>query len=64
MEQATDPAAAMTALEGRQPMGRLVTPDEVARAIVYLASPASGSTTGTLLSVDGGMATLRVPQRP
>jgi NAD(P)-dependent dehydrogenase (short-subunit alcohol dehydrogenase family) len=41
-------------------MGRLVTAAEVAHAIAYLASPHSGSTTGTLLAVDGGMAGIRV----
>jgi enoyl-[acyl-carrier-protein] reductase (NADH) len=41
-------------------MGRLVTADEVAHAIVYLASPLSGSTTGTILGVDGGMGGLRL----
>jgi NAD(P)-dependent dehydrogenase (short-subunit alcohol dehydrogenase family) len=41
-------------------MGRLVSAEEVAHAIIYLASPNSGSTTGTLLGVDGGMAGLRV----
>ena len=44
-----------------QPMGRLVSADEVAHAIAYLASPLSSSTTGTLLAVDGGMAGLRLP---
>ena len=34
--------------------------DEVADAIAYLASPAAGSTTGTCLAVDGGMAGLRL----
>jgi 2-keto-3-deoxy-L-fuconate dehydrogenase len=48
-------------LTARQPMGRLVTPAEVAQAIAYLASPASASTTGTVLAVDGGMAGLRLP---
>jgi enoyl-[acyl-carrier-protein] reductase (NADH) len=41
-------------------MGRLVTADEIAFAIAYLASPLSAATTGTLLGVDGGMAGLRV----
>lgn len=59
---AEDPAAAAAALRGRQPIGRLVTADEVAHAIAYLASPLSGSTTGTLLDVDGGMAGLRLPR--
>jgi NAD(P)-dependent dehydrogenase (short-subunit alcohol dehydrogenase family) len=57
---AADPAAERAALEGRQPMGRLVTVDEVAHAIAYLASPATASTTGTALAVDGGMYGLRV----
>ena len=57
---ADDPAAAAAALRDRQPMGRLVSAEEVAHAIIYLASPNSGSTTGTLLGVDGGMAGLRV----
>jgi 2-keto-3-deoxy-L-fuconate dehydrogenase len=61
LEQADDPAAAATALRERQPIGRLVSADEVAHAIAYLASPLSGSTTGTLLGVDGGMANLRLP---
>lgn len=56
-----DPDAAAAALRGRQPLGRLVTPEEVAAAIAYLASPASGSTTGTCLVVDGGMTNLRLP---
>ena len=31
------------------------TPEEVANAVLYLASPASSFTTGTLLRVDGGL---------
>ncbi len=59
-----DPAAERVNLESRQPLGRLVTADEVAAAIVYLASPSAGSTTGTVLAVDGGMSGLRLPPRP
>ncbi len=55
-----DPAAERAALEARQPHGRLVTADEVAHAIAYLAAPTSGSTTGTSLAVDGGLSSLRV----
>jgi NAD(P)-dependent dehydrogenase (short-subunit alcohol dehydrogenase family) len=61
LDSADDPAAAAEALKARQPMGRLVEPDEVANAIAYLASPLSASTTGTILAVDGGMVGLRLP---
>ncbi|MET9616542.1 SDR family NAD(P)-dependent oxidoreductase [Kitasatospora indigofera] len=60
LDAADDPSAERAALSGRQPTGRLVTSDEVAAAIAYLASPAAGSTTGTALAVDGGMAGLRL----
>ncbi len=63
LDAADDPAAERAALAARQPMGRLVTADEVANAIVYLASPLSASTTGTALAVDGGMYGLR-PRGP
>jgi NAD(P)-dependent dehydrogenase (short-subunit alcohol dehydrogenase family) len=59
----TDDAAVRRAVEAaiaqaRQPRGRLVSPDEVASAITYLASSAAGSVTGVTLAVDGGMETL------
>jgi NAD(P)-dependent dehydrogenase (short-subunit alcohol dehydrogenase family) len=62
LSQAKDPAAERGALEARQPMGRLVSADEVARAIAYLASPLQASTTGTILAIDGGMQGLRLPK--
>ena len=64
LDAADDPAAERAALEARQPMGRLVTAEEVALAIAYLASPLSASTTGTVLAVDGGMHGLRLPPGP
>jgi 2-keto-3-deoxy-L-fuconate dehydrogenase len=60
LDAAPDPAAERAALEARQPMGRLVSADEVAQAIAYLASPAAAATTGTILAVDGGMQGLRL----
>jgi NAD(P)-dependent dehydrogenase (short-subunit alcohol dehydrogenase family) len=60
LASAADPAAERTALEARQPHGRLVSADEVADAVAYLASPAAGSTTGIALAVDGGMQSLRL----
>jgi NAD(P)-dependent dehydrogenase (short-subunit alcohol dehydrogenase family) len=38
------------------PMGRHATPEEVAQSVLYLASDQSSFTTGTILSVDGGMS--------
>jgi 2-keto-3-deoxy-L-fuconate dehydrogenase len=60
LASADDAEVAEAALKARQPMGRLVTAPEVANAIVYLASPNSSSTTGTLLAVDGGMGGVQV----
>lgn len=60
LERAADPAAERAALNARQPHGRLVSVDEVAGAILYFASPLSGSTTGASLAVDGGMQNLRL----
>jgi hypothetical protein len=64
--QSPDPAAERAALEARQPIARMVSADEVAAAIAYLASPSAGATTGTSLAVDGGMTGLRLrpPDRP
>jgi 2-keto-3-deoxy-L-fuconate dehydrogenase len=62
LSAAVDPQIERKALEGRQPMGRLVTAEEIAWAIAYLASPLSASTTGTDLAVDGGMQGVRVPR--
>ena len=61
LEAASDPVAERQALEARQPIGRLVSAEEVANAILYLANPRQGSTTGTVLAVDGGVSGLRLP---
>ena len=63
LERADDPQAERAALESRQPHGRLVSAEEVAVAVAYLASPRSGSTTGTAIAVDGGMHDLRLRPR-
>ena len=63
LDQADDPAAARQALEQRQPTGRLVAAEEVAGAICGLASPRAVSSTGTVVTVDGGLTSLRLPAR-
>jgi NAD(P)-dependent dehydrogenase (short-subunit alcohol dehydrogenase family) len=60
LDSASDPAAERAALAARQPHGRLVDPDEIAEAVLYLASPRNRSTTGTSIAVDGGMQELRL----
>jgi len=59
---AEDPQNAREQLRDRQSLGRLVSAEEVAHAIACLGSPLSGSTTGTALTVDGGMTGLRLPR--
>jgi NAD(P)-dependent dehydrogenase (short-subunit alcohol dehydrogenase family) len=63
LDAAPDAAAERAALEARQPHGRLVSAAEIAHAAVYLASARAGSTTGTAIAVDGGMAGLRLRPR-
>jgi 2-keto-3-deoxy-L-fuconate dehydrogenase len=60
LDAAEDPEAAAEALRRRQPLGRLVSAEEVAYGIASLASPLAGSTTGTILRIDGGMTSLRL----
>ncbi|GAA1846479.1 SDR family NAD(P)-dependent oxidoreductase [Asanoa iriomotensis] len=60
LSAAADPDAELAALKARQPSGRLVSAEEVAAAIGYLASPLASATTGTALDVDGGMHGLRL----
>ncbi len=44
-----------TELAGRQPLGRLGTPDEVAALALYLCSPAAAFVTGSIVTIDGGL---------
>ena len=48
------PSAASFAAQ--QPVGRLLEPDEVAAALLWLAGEGSGAVTGAVVPVDGGLA--------
>jgi NAD(P)-dependent dehydrogenase (short-subunit alcohol dehydrogenase family) len=52
-ERLADPPFLASVLE-RIPVGRVATTDDVAAAVLYLASPAAGMVTGSVLVVDGG----------
>jgi 3-oxoacyl-[acyl-carrier protein] reductase len=49
------PEQSRGALLAQIPLGRLGSVDEVAAAVAYLASPAAGYVTGSVLHVNGGM---------
>ncbi|MGH8987503.1 MAG: SDR family oxidoreductase, partial [Acidimicrobiales bacterium] len=40
----------------QQPVGRLLAPEEIARALVFLADMSSGGITGAVVRVDGGLS--------
>ena len=48
-------SALFTEALGMIPMGRMAKPEEIARGVVFLASPASSFTTGTNLVIDGAL---------
>jgi 3-oxoacyl-[acyl-carrier protein] reductase len=49
------PDAARETLLSRIPLGRLGTPEDIAHAVAFLASPGAGYVTGATLHVNGGM---------
>lgn len=55
LDAADDPDAARVALVARQPIGRLGTPAEIAKAAVYLASDDAAFVTGSAWVIDGGL---------
>ncbi|MHC8294492.1 SDR family oxidoreductase [Pseudomonas sp. LB3P58] len=55
-EQGRSESEVYQAFVDRQPMGRIGTPEEIARLALYLASDASAYTTGGVHIIDGGMS--------
>lgn len=55
MQEASDPEERRAMLVARQPVGRLGTPEEIAKAILYLASDDASFITGSALVIDGGL---------
>ena len=55
LQAAPDREQALREMASVYPLGRIGTPQEAAAAIRFLASPAAGFITGTILHVDGGL---------
>jgi NAD(P)-dependent dehydrogenase (short-subunit alcohol dehydrogenase family) len=60
LQRFDDAAVERAALDARQATGRMVTPEEVAQAVLFLADPRSISIAGMSLDVDAGVTHLRV----
>jgi NAD(P)-dependent dehydrogenase (short-subunit alcohol dehydrogenase family) len=56
--QGTDRDAVLAAVGGGRPLGRMAEPDEIARVVCFLASPASSYVTGAAWSADGGTVSI------
>ncbi len=54
IDQSDDPIAAERATEEEAPLNRMATPEEIGRAITYLASNDARFITGHALAIDGG----------
>ena len=53
--QGKTPEEVLTAQQLRIPLRRLATPEEIANAVLFLASPAASYITGAIVSMDGGV---------
>jgi len=54
LKEVADPDAFVRGLKARSPMARIGQPDDIAKAILYLASDESAFATGSMMTVDGG----------
>lgn len=55
MEEMGGVAAVLPLFEDKHPIGRIASPEEIAAAVLYLASDEAGFVTGVALPVDGGL---------
>jgi NAD(P)-dependent dehydrogenase (short-subunit alcohol dehydrogenase family) len=55
LAQQADPPAQRRLMEGRQPIGRMGRPDEIAGAALFLCADGAGFVTGSGLVIDGGL---------
>ncbi|WP_432565453.1 SDR family NAD(P)-dependent oxidoreductase [Kineococcus sp. SYSU DK003] len=55
LASAADPAKFLATREARQPIGRIVGADEVARAALFLLTPAASAVFGSTVTADGGL---------
>jgi NAD(P)-dependent dehydrogenase (short-subunit alcohol dehydrogenase family) len=55
IDKAADPSATEREMIDYAPLKRIALPEEVAAAMLYLASPIARFATGTTLQLDGGM---------
>jgi NAD(P)-dependent dehydrogenase (short-subunit alcohol dehydrogenase family) len=56
-EKHSNPSAFL-GMQGRIPLGRLGKPEDIAGAVIYLASDASDYVTGTTIVIDGGLTSV------
>jgi NAD(P)-dependent dehydrogenase (short-subunit alcohol dehydrogenase family) len=63
IKAAADPQAAEQALKDSAPLKRIATPEEIASAILYLASDHARFMTGAALQIDGGTTAGHPPNR-
>jgi 2-keto-3-deoxy-L-fuconate dehydrogenase len=60
IEQAPNPEAQLAVYNDRQPTGYMVTAEEVAHAVLFLARPGNRSSVGSVLTLDGGLSTIKL----